>query len=99
MLQSAGTLIDHGGTRSAGALSRHCSRRALLSLISVLVGLALLEFAIRLTPFGRPKLDLTPFFEYDAHLGWRNRPFAKGTIYDWEYVTHLQYNSKGMRGP
>jgi len=74
-------------------------RHVLLPAFSVLVGLATAEFLIRLTPFGRPKLDLTPFFQYDRTLGWKNRPFAKGTVYDWEYVTRLQYNSHGMRGP
>lgn len=73
--------------------------RYILPVASIAVGLALAEFTIRLTPFGRPKLNMTPFFEYDRTLGWRNRPFAKGTIYDWEYVTYLQYNSHGMRGP
>ena len=74
-------------------------RQLLLSVTSLAIGLGLAEIGIRLTPFGRPKLDLTPFFQYDRTLGWRTRPLAKGTIYDWEYTTYLEYNSHGMRGP
>ncbi|HYM10498.1 MAG TPA: SGNH/GDSL hydrolase family protein, partial [Bryobacterales bacterium] len=70
-----------------------------LPAVSVLATLAVAEFAIRITPLGRPRLDLTPFLQYNPRLGWSNRPFARGTVYDREYVTYLQYNSKGMRGP
>jgi len=74
-------------------------RSVLLLGISLIIALALAEWIIRLTPFGRPKLNMTSFFQYDRTLGWRNRPLARGTIYDWEFVTDLQYNSRGMRGP
>ena len=74
-------------------------RYILLPAVSLAIGLVLAEFAVRLTPFGRPKLDMTPFYQYDRTLGWKNRPYAKGTIHDWEYITYLQYNSHGMRGP
>jgi lysophospholipase L1-like esterase len=70
-----------------------------LPVVSVLATLAVAEFAIRSTPLGRPRLDLTPFLQYNLELGWSNRPFSRGTVYDREYATYLQYNSKGMRGP
>ncbi len=78
---------------------RKSLRYILPPVVSVLVALGLAESIIRFTPFGRPKLDLTPFFQYHPTLGWTNRPLVQGPIYDWEYVTHLQYNSHGMRGP
>jgi hypothetical protein len=74
--------------------------KVLLVGISIIFTLGVLEIGLRIINF--PHIQTaqnTLFTEYDPTLGWKNTPGADGYLTSSEYDVHLQYNSRGMRGP
>lgn len=77
-----------------------------LGLLMLGVGIAAVvgEVALRLFPIaavevhrhGRAGADV-PLFSYDASLGWRGRPQARGVFSGWEFTTMVQNNRAGFR--
>jgi len=68
--------------------------------LSTALVLGLLEIVLHLVGYPRTKTGHQRFFvEYDADRGWRNVPGAEGDFSTDEYDVHLQYNSRGIRGP
>ena len=70
------------------------------ALFSVLFSLVLLEVALHVVGYPRTKTSHQRFYvEHDPQRGWRNVPNADGWFSTDEYDVHLQYNSRGIRGP
>jgi hypothetical protein len=70
------------------------------ALFSVLFSLVLLEIALHVVGYPRTKTSHQRFYvEHDPQRGWRNVPNADGWFSTDEYDVHLQYNSRGIRGP
>ena len=68
--------------------------------LSTALVLGLLEIVLHLVGYPRTKTGHQRFFvEYDADRGWRSVPGAEGDFSTDEYDVHLQYNSRGIRGP
>lgn len=74
--------------------------RIFVAGLSIVFTLGVLEIGLRIVNF--PPIQTTQtklFIQYDPKLGWRNTPGADGYLTSSEYNVHLQYNSRGMRGP
>lgn len=70
------------------------------ALFSILFSLVLLEVALHVVGYPRTKTSHQRFYvEHDPQRGWRNVPNADGWFSTDEYDVHLQYNSRGIRGP
>jgi lysophospholipase L1-like esterase len=69
-------------------------------LLSLLVMVLVAEVVLHAVGYPRTKTGHQRFFvEYDADRGWRNVPGASGDFTTDEYQVHLEYNSRGIRGP
>ncbi|HEY8515299.1 MAG TPA: SGNH/GDSL hydrolase family protein [Candidatus Binatia bacterium] len=67
---------------------------------SILVSVLLLEVVLHVVGYPRTKTSHQRFYvEHDPQRGWRNVPNADGWFSTDEYDVHLQYNSRGFRGP
>jgi hypothetical protein len=70
------------------------------ALFSILFSVVLLEVALHVVGYPRTKTSHQRFYvEYDPQRGWRNVANADGWFSTDEYDVHLQYNSRGIRGP
>lgn len=70
------------------------------ALFSILFSVVLLEVVLHVVGYPRTKTSHQRFYvEYDPQRGWRNVPNADGWFSTDEYDVHLQYNSRGIRGP
>ena len=70
------------------------------ALCSILFSVVLLEVVLHAVGYPRTKTSHQRYYvEYDPQRGWRNVPNADGWFSTDEYDIHLQYNSRGIRGP
>jgi len=78
---------------------RALAGRSALVLFSTLLVLVCLEIALRfLTPPPPPPDDsLRTYTEYDAELGWRGRPDARGTYRAHDFLIDVALNHGGWR--
>lgn len=68
--------------------------------LSIAFSVVLLEVVLHVVGYPRTKTSHQRFYvEHDPQRGWRNVPNADGFFATDEYEVHLQYNSKGIRGP
>lgn len=68
--------------------------------LSILFSLLLLEVVLHVVGYPRTKTSHQRFYvEHDPQRGWRNVPNTDGWFSTDEYDVHLQYNSRGIRGP
>jgi lysophospholipase L1-like esterase len=68
--------------------------------LSLLITVGLLEAVLHAVGYPRTKTSHQRFYvEHDPQRGWRNVPNADGWFSTDEYDVHLQYNSRGIRGP
>ena len=80
-------------------------RTVLLLVVACVLALGLAEILLRIVHV--PAIEIhrrgpvrggsTAFFEYDAALGWRGRPGARGTLSGWEFTSDVRLNSRGFR--
>lgn len=72
----------------------------LLLLVSVLIGIGLLEFGARIVITRRPVVttgEQAVYSQSDPLLGWRNRPKTSVRYSRREYSTEVAFNSLGFR--
>jgi lysophospholipase L1-like esterase len=70
------------------------------ALFSIVFSVLLLEVVLHVVGYPRTKTSHQRFYiEYDPQRGWRNVANQDGMFTTDEYEVHLQYNSRGIRGP
>lgn len=92
----------HDGRRASASPGRRGRpwMAAIAAGFSLLATLIALEAVLHLLGIPRTKTGHQRFFvEHDPDRGWRNVPGAEGNFSTDEYDVHLQYNSRGIRGP
>lgn len=95
-----GTALRPAGRVEAFLLKlRAVAGRLALAGVSTLLMLVVLEIALRLLgpPPPPPEDSLRTFTEYDANLGWRGRPGAKGTYRTSAFLIDVALNRDGFR--
>lgn len=90
----------HGGPGRGAARGGRAWLGLAAAGLSAIATLLALEALLHLLGIPRTKTGHQRFFvEHDADRGWRNVPNAEGDFSTDEYDVHLEYNSRGIRGP